>query len=136
MELVQVLKEMHSSIAPILKVIFGCSLNTGVVPNDWKTANTKPLFKKSDWLQTSNYQPISLTSIISKIFEHILCSNIMKYLETNGILHHHQHGFWHNRLCETKLISLVHDLTHNYDIDVQTDLISMDFAKAFDTFPC
>ena len=59
----------------------------------------------------------------------------MKHLETNGILHHHQHGFHHNCSCETKLISLVHDLTHNYDIDVQTDLISMDFAKGFDTVP-
>ena len=37
-------KEIHSSIAPMLKVIFDCSLNTGVVPNDWKTANITPLF--------------------------------------------------------------------------------------------
>ena len=29
-----VLKEMHSSITPILKVIFNCSLNAGVFPND------------------------------------------------------------------------------------------------------
>ena len=56
----------------------------------------------------------------------------MKYL---GILHHHQHGFQHNCSCETQLISLVHDLTHNYDRDVQTDLISMDFAKAYDVIP-
>ena len=131
----RVLKEMHSSIAPILKVIFDCCLNTGVVPNDWKVANVTPLFKKGDRLQTSNYRPISLTSIISKIFEHILCSNIMKHLETNGILHHRQHGFRHNHSCETQLISLVHDLTNNYDAGTQTDLISMDFAKAFDTVP-
>ena len=131
----RVLKEMHSSITPILKVIFDCCLNTGVVPNDWKIANVTPLFKKGDRLQTSNYRPISLTSIISNIFELNLCSNIMKHLETNGILHHLQCGFWHNRSCETQLISLVHDLTYNYDEGMQTDLISMDFAKAFDTVP-
>ena len=59
----------------------------------------------------------------------------MKHLETNGILHHCQHGFRHNHSCETQLISLVHDLTYNYDAGMQTDLISMDFAKAFDTVP-
>ena len=59
----------------------------------------------------------------------------MKHLETNGILHHRQHGFRHNHSCETQLISLVHDLTYNYDAGMQTDLISMDFAKAFDTVP-
>ena len=37
--------------------------------------------------------------------------------------------------CETQLISLVQDLPLNYDKDIQTDLISMDFAKAFDTVP-
>ena len=42
----RVLKEMHSSIAPILKVIFDCSLNTGVVPNDWKIANVTPLLRR------------------------------------------------------------------------------------------
>ena len=56
------LKEMHSLIALILKAIFNFSLNTGVVPNDWKIANVTPLFKKGGRLQTSNYWPISLTS--------------------------------------------------------------------------
>ena len=45
----RVFKEMHSSFAPILKVIFNCSLN-GVIPNDWKTPYITPLFKKADKL--------------------------------------------------------------------------------------
>ena len=125
----RVLKEMCISIALIFKAIFDCSLNTGVIPHDWKIANITSLFKKGDWLQTSNYQPISLTCIISKIFEHILCSNIMKHLNKNGILHHHQHGFQHNHSCETQLISLVHDLTQLW----YRHTMSMDFAKVFDT---
>ena len=59
----------------------------------------------------------------------------MKHFETNGILCHHQHRFRHNHSGEIHLISVVHDLTHNYEIDKQTDLITMDFARAFDTFP-
>ena len=74
----RVLKEMHRSVAPILKVTFNCSLNTGVAPNNWKVANIKLLFKKVDQLPTSNYCPISLTSIISK-FVNIF---MLQYCET------------------------------------------------------
>ena len=59
----------------------------------------------------------------------------MNHPETNNILYHHQCGFRHNYSCEVQLISSVQDLALNYDEDVQTDLISMDFAKAFDTVP-
>ena len=131
----RVLKELSDVLATTLKSIFDYSLNTSAVPKIWKEANVTPLFKKGDRSQPNNYRPISLTSIISKIFEHILSSNIMKHLETNNILHHCQHGFRHNRSCETQLISLIQDLTLNYDNNIQTDLISMDFAKAFDTVP-
>ena len=91
--------------------------------------------KKEIALKPNNYRPISLTSIVSKLFEHILSSNIRKHLESNNILHHCQHGFRQFHSCETQLISLVQDLTLNFDEDIQTDLVSMDFAKAFDTVP-
>ena len=89
----RILQEMHSKIAPFLKIIFDSSFDTGIVPNDWKMANVTPIFKKGDRLKPINYRLISLTSIISKIFEHILPSNIMKHLESNGILHPNQYGF-------------------------------------------
>jgi len=105
------------------------------VPDDWRKANITPEFKKGDRSQPSNYQPISLTSIVSKIFEHILSSHITKHMEMNNILHQQQYGFRCNRSCETQLISLFQDLSLNYDNDIQTDLIFLDFAKAFDTVP-
>ena len=53
----------------------------------------------------------------------------MKHLESNRILHPNQHGFRHGHSCETQLISLVHDLTFNCDINLQNNLISMDMAR-------
>ena len=131
----KILRELQDILAPTLEIIFNHSLNTGIVPSDWKMANITPLFKKGDRSQPNNYRPISLTSIVSKLFEHILSSNIRKHLESNNILHHCQHGFRQFHSCETQLISLVQDLTLNFDEDIQTDLVSMDFAKAFDTVP-
>jgi len=83
----------------------------------------------------SNHRLISLTSIISKIFDHTLSSHITKHLEINNSLHQQQHGFRCNCSCEAQLISLFQDLSLNYDNDTQTDLIPLDFAKAFDTVP-
>ncbi len=42
----RLLKELHSEIAPVLTHIFQISLNTGVVPNDWKHAVIAPVYKK------------------------------------------------------------------------------------------
>ena len=126
----RILKEMHSKIAPILKIIFDCSFDTGIVLNDWKTANVTPIFQKGDRLKSVNYWPISLTIVSSQKSLNIFCPISWNIL--NGILHPNQHGFQHSHSCETQLISLVHDLTFNYDINLQ---ISMDMAKVFDTIP-
>ena len=131
----KILRELQDILALILEIIFNHSLNTGIVPSDWKMANITPLFKKGDRSQPNNCRPISLISIVSKLFEHILSSNIRKHFESNNILYHGQHGFRQFHSCETQLISVVQDLTLNFDEDIQTDLVSMDFAKAFDTVP-
>ena len=93
-------------------------------------------YKKGDSTQPSNYRPISLTSIVSQIFEYILSSHITKHLKMNNILHQQQHGFRCNCSCETQLISLFQDLSLKYDNDTQTNLISLDFAKAFHIRGC
>ena len=78
------------------------------------------------------YRPISLTCIISKCMEHILVSNIMQHLDSNKILYALQHGFRKNLSCDTQILSLFQDLSSNPS---QTDMIIMDFSKAFDKVP-
>ena len=131
----RILKETSDISALILRIIFVSSLEHGIVPSDWKIAHVVPVFKKGDRSNPCNYRPISLTSIVSKVLEHILSSHIMKHLESNGILHSCQHGFRHNRSCESQLISLVHELMQNHDNNIQSDIILTDFAKAFDKVP-
>ena len=128
-------KAIGDIIAPILQIIFQTSQNTGRVPTDWNAALVTPVFKKGSRTLPSNCRPVSLTCIISKVFERIIASNIMKHLEKNNILNDLQYGFRHGRSCETQLISLLNDLTINYDRSLQTDLIITDFAKAFDVVP-
>jgi hypothetical protein len=77
--------------------------------------------------------PIPLTCISCKLLEHILASNMMQLLESNNILFEFQHGFRANRPCESQIIFRIHQLTNNKDKHIQTDLMIMNFAKAFDT---
>jgi hypothetical protein len=81
------------------------------------------------------YRPISLTCICCKLMEHIISSNIMSHLENNKILYNLQHGFRKARSCETQLIDFIQELAKSNNCSKQTDLIIMDFAKAFDKVP-
>ena len=89
---------------------------------------------------SANYRPVSLTCICCKTLEHILVSNINKHLALDSILADCQHGFRSQRSCKTQLVQFVHDIISNLDGAVnrgpkETDLITMDFAKAFDKVP-
>lgn len=130
-----ILKENIDICTDILTIIYNKSLEQEKVPSDWNHANVTPVFKKGDKHHPGNYRPISLTCIACKIMEHILASNMMNHLETNKILYDLQHGFRANRSCESQVLSLVHELTENNNKNIQTDLIIMDFAKAFDKVP-
>ena len=136
----RVLKECSSEIAPILSLIYNEALARGTVPDDWRQANVAPIFKKGEKYDAANYRPVSLTCICCKTLEHIIVSNINKHLAFESILADCQHGFRSQRSCETQLIQFFHDLVSNLDRALNrnhrhTDVIIMEFAKAFDKVP-
>ncbi|MCG8032702.1 MAG: reverse transcriptase domain-containing protein [Candidatus Thiodiazotropha taylori] len=126
------LQKLSLEIAPILQVIFTKSLDEGSLPSDWLKANVSPIFKKGDKSSPANYRPISLTCILCKILEHIMTSNLVKHLDGNQILYDLQHGFRAKRSCETQLTMLIEELHRNIQDGRQTDIILLDFSKAFD----
>jgi hypothetical protein len=50
----------------VLTKIFQISVNTGTIPDEWRSALIVPVFKKGDRHQASNYRPVSLTTIACK----------------------------------------------------------------------
>ena len=131
----KILKECANEIAPFLTKIFRKAFEEGNVPEDWKKASVTAVFKKGDRHNAANYRPVSLTSLCCKIQEHILTSNIRRHLAKHNILTNSQHGFRERRSCETQLLTLAHELASNLDKGSRTDLIILDFAKAFDKVP-
>ena len=83
----RLLKELAHEISPILSLIFQKSLDTGIVPSDWRTAHVSPIYKKGSKYNPENYRPISLTCICCKILEHVVVSSIMTHADTHNILY-------------------------------------------------
>ena len=128
----RVLKELAKELAPILSMIYKLSLQTGQVPSDWRHALVTPIYKKGEHYDPINYRPVSLTSIPCKLLEHVIVSNLMAHFEQHDILSKRQHGFRRGRSCESQLLEFVEEVTHGLDNGIPTDVVIMDFAKAFD----
>ena len=69
-------------------MIFRKSLDTEVVPRLWRQANVVSIFKKGDKAETSNYCPISLTLVVSKMLEAIIARAIRKHLDEHELIRH------------------------------------------------
>ena len=131
----RLLKLLSAEVSPCLKLVFSASLHQGILPRAWKQAIVTPLFKKGDRTNPSNYRPISLTCICCKTLEHILHTNIMSHFSNYSILSDTQFGFRKNYSAELQLIKVSHDLAYSLNNKGQTDVILLDFSKAFDKVP-
>ena len=128
-----VLRECSAELAPSLTKLFNISLQTGTVPDSWKAANVTPVYKKGDKDSCSNYRPISLLCITSKVFERAILNNIYERLSNQ--ITTSQHGFLRGRSTTTQLLSVFHKISESLDKSHQTDTLYLDFSKAFDSVP-
>ena len=103
------LKMFYAELTPLLTYVVQASINQLSVPLDWKQVNIVPIFKKGDRTLCTNYRPVSLTCICSKILEHFVYSHIYSRLSDYNILCDEQHGFRQARSCETQLLLAMND---------------------------
>ena len=128
------LKKTAFSISSSLHELFNLSLPTGHFPTDWKTSSIIPVFKSGAKGSVSNYTPISLLSIPSKLLEHIVHNRLQHHLITNSILSPRQFGFRPGSSTQEALLTATHDnillyqpLCTSYDstiFQLDMDLIS------------
>ena len=130
-----ILKNAANEISPFLKIILDQSLQTGKLPDDWVEANVAPVFKKGDRHSPANYRPISRTCVCAKLLEHIICKQIMSHFSENKILTPVQHGFRSKHSCESQLLITTDEFIQNFEGKTQTDVVVLDFSKAFDVVP-
>ena len=105
----RLLKVCTNEITPFLTGLINMSLRLDQFPKGWKCANIVPIFKKGNSENVSNYRPISLLSLVSKIAERCVYDKLLLFVENKIYIH------------------MV------FDMGNQTDCIFLDFTKAFDS---
>ena len=126
------MKKTWPYISDIVTDMFNRALVEGIFPSQWKTARVIPIHKGGDIKDPSNYRPISILPVLSKIFEKHVNSQIHKYLTTNKLLHKLQCGFREGYSCVDSLHKLISDCLSARSDGNFVAMMFLDFKKAFD----
>ena len=130
---VKLLKDTSDVIAQPLANIFNLSLQTGIFPDDWKIAKISPVFKEGNKTDCGNYRPISVISVVAKLFEGLAYNQFRTFISDNNILVKQQSGFRSQHSTETALLGSTNEWLYNMDSGLINGVLFLDLKKAFDT---
>ena len=130
-----ILKQLSHVLAEPLTIIYNNSLQSGQVPTKWKEGVVTAIYKKGKKSSPSNYRPISLTSIICKMLEHIMTDHIKQHAIINNTQDKAQHGFTTKKSTTGNLIEALNVWTEALSHGLPVDVVYLDFEKAFDKVP-
>lgn len=129
----QMLRTVKSEILSPLTLIINQSFHSGIFPMNLKIAKVIPIYKKDDSSQLTNYRPISLLPCISKIFERIMHTQLLKYFTDNNLFFSNQYGFRPSHSTEHAIVEFVDRLLDGMNSSHIPLSVYIDLSKAFDT---
>ena len=129
----KIIKQAKTVIGPLLTKIINLSFETKTFPDILKNAIIKPIHKKDDKNDISNYRPISILPVISKIFERVTLNQMLTYFENHCLISGLQHAYQKNHGTVTCLFELLNEIYELVDNKFKVAIVSLDLSKAFDT---
>ena len=106
---VMVLKNCEPELPYILAELINKCLKESCFPDYWKVSSVVPVFKNVEERSTAkNYHPVSLLSVVSKVFEKLVNNRIVDHLEKCGLFSDFQYGFRSPR-STSDLLTVVSD---------------------------
>ena len=108
-------------------------MEQGCFPESLKLSKVIPIFKSGAKCDLSYYRPISLLSVISKVFEKLISIRVMSFIEKHSILSPTQYVFRRESSTEFAILDIVSSCYENINDKLFTGLIMIDLKKSFDS---
>ena len=113
---VVVLKKCEPELSYILAKLFNKCLKESCFPDCWKVSSIVPVFKNvGERSTTKNYCPISLFSVVYKVFEKLVNNRIVYHLEKCGLFSDFHHGFGSSWSTADLLIVVSHRIAWDFN---------------------
>uniref|UniRef100_A0A7M5VBW5 Reverse transcriptase domain-containing protein n=1 Tax=Clytia hemisphaerica TaxID=252671 RepID=A0A7M5VBW5_9CNID len=131
---IKILKILQDKISKPLSILINRSYHAGVFPEVLKISKVIPVFKnKGSPLDVSNYRPISLLSNIEKIYEKIMYSRVVEFLNQFNQIYSRQFGFRKGHSTTHTLMNILERIREHLDGGGFACGVFVDLQKAFDT---
>ena len=126
-------KNIKAAIVKPMCILINKSFLESEFPESLKLANVAPLFKSGDTQLCTNYRPILLLPVLSKIIEKVMYRRVYEFLQETGQLYQSQYGFRRKHSCEHAIQELVGSVLKGRNNNEHTAAIFLDLSKAFDS---
>lgn len=123
---------MVNIISPPISYIVNLCIEHGTFPEKLKLAILRPLHKKGEKTSISNYRPIALLPVFSKIIEKVIYNALNNYFEMNNLFAREQMGFRKGKSINMAIFDLLRLIMLNIDKKIPVTALYMDMTKAFD----
>ena len=120
-------------ILPYLTKLFNEIFSTGIYPFRWSESIVVPIYKRGNMHEVNNYRGISLTSILSKVFVHVLKSRLTDWADDNKIISEEQAGFRKGYSTIDNVFTLCGIIQRQLERRKKLYVAYIDFRKAFDS---
>ena len=129
-----VLKNCEPELPYILtKLFFNKCLKESCFPDCWKVSSVVTVFKNVGERSTAkNYHPVSLLSLVSKVFEKLVNNRIVDHLEKCGLFSDFQYGFRSSRSTADLLTVVSVRIARAFNRSGADRAVALDISKAFD----
>ena len=112
--------------------LFNKCLKESCFPDCWKVSSVVPVFKNVwEWSLAKNYRPVSLLSVVSKVFEKLVNNRIVDHLEKCGLFSDFQYGFRSSRSTADILTVVFDRIARVLNRSRSTRAVALDISKAF-----
>ena len=110
-----------------LCILFNKSLESGLIPDDWKVADVTAIVKKGTKSDPRNQRPVSLTCVACKLLESYERDAMVEHMPDNSLYSECQHRFRKHRSCATQLLEAMEDSMQLIDNSYPADVVYLDF---------